>query len=311
METNSFTTIMSGIQKATDQVIQETVKQADALIHNLMQSTEMKLNDFITDFKTKKGFVLEVKINDREPQKLTAHAAPFLERMIVNAKLGLNTLLVGPAGCGKTFAASQLAEVMELTFGHLNLTAGASETWLFGRQTPSGFVNGIFAELYENGGVFLADEIDAADPNLLLSINTAISSDSFYNPMNGRMLKRNKDFVFLGAANTYGKGGTSTYNGRSRLDFATLDRFVIIDVNYDEAIEEILCPNKKMRGIFWEVRKELTSIKAEEVLSSRCLRNAYLQHEAGTPFKTILESITASWPKDLKKTFVKHAKDFK
>ena len=132
METNSFTTIMSGIQKATDQVIQETVKQADALIHNLMQSTEMKLNDFITDFKTKKGFVLEVKINDREPQKLTAHAAPFLERMIVNAKLGLNTLLVGPAGCGKTFAASQLAEVMELTFGHLNLTAGASETWLFG-----------------------------------------------------------------------------------------------------------------------------------------------------------------------------------
>lgn len=306
IEQNQFSQIMSGLQKASSQMVEESLKQADALIHNMVKKVEADLLVFMEDFKKKNNFVLSVRVNDLPEKKLTAKSAPYLERLITNAKLGLNTLLVGPAGCGKTFSAGQLAESLGLPFGHLNLTAGASETWLFGRQTPTGFVNGIFAELYENGGVFLADEIDAADPNLLLSINTAISSDSFYNPMCGKMLSRNPNFVFIAAANTYGKGGTSTYNGRSRLDFATLDRFVVIDVDYDESIEELLCPDKDLRKAFWAIRNELKTLKAEEVISSRCMRNAFLQYQAGTPYKEIAASIGASWPRDLRKLFETH-----
>lgn len=285
-------------QKHAAEIIIRAGEEAEKSTRELMEKVDKELELLRSSHQR----TVEIKINEIT-HGTVENPAPFLGRMITNAKLGLNTLLVGPAGCGKTYAAEQLAKALKREFGHLNLTAGASETWLFGRQTPIGFVEGVFSRLYHNGGVFLADEMDAADPNLMLSINTAISSNSFYNPISGQTIKKHDDFVFVGAANTHGKGATAVYNGRSRLDAATLDRFIVIEVNYDHNIEKILCPDADLRKIFHEVRAKLKNAQAEEVISSRCLRNAYVQVKSGVSFKEVVSSITSSWAKDLKQYF--------
>lgn len=284
--------LLDQLRKDTLEISTTAIKHANEISKQMIDDTRKELQDL----KKNSAKIMAIKINDADVKRLDGEeVVPYLDRMIVNAKLGLNTMLVGPAGCGKTHSAGQLARVLGLEFGHLNLTAGASETWLFGRQTPTGFVEGVFSKLYENGGVFLADEIDAADSNLLLSINTAISSEQFYNPIIGKMIKRHKDFVFIGAANTFGKGSDATYTGRNRLDAATLDRFVVIKVDYNEKIEKLLCPNESIRNTLLAMRKELVNKQTLEFISTRVIEQCYLQFVAGVEWKAIFDSLTLSW----------------
>lgn len=294
--------MISHIQEETKKAVVASMIHADTLVQGMIKDVKTQL----IDLSKNSNKIIAVQVNKEEVKKLKDQAVSYLDRLIVNAKLGLNTLLVGPAGCGKTFASGQLAEALGLPFGHLNLTAGASETWLFGRQTPNGFVEGMFSKLYRNGGVFLADEIDAADSNLLLAINTAIANNSFYNPILGELIEKHKDFVFIAAANTFGKGANSTYTGRNRLDAATLDRFVMIEVSYDNNIEKTVCPHDEMRTSLQAVRKELQKLGALEVISTRGMERCYLQLMAGISWTSIIDSIVLGWPDDLKKLFDVH-----
>ena len=47
-----------------------------------------------------------------------------------------NILMVGPSGCGKTILAKHIAEALGIDFGFLSLSAGVTETHLFGRILP-------------------------------------------------------------------------------------------------------------------------------------------------------------------------------
>jgi cobaltochelatase CobS len=287
------------IEKMTKMAIDSSLAYTKQISQSMIQDVQRELENRI------KPQTLTIKVDSQPLKKLVHPAVPFLDRMIINAKLGLNTLLVGPAGSGKSFSANQLAEALDLQFGHICLTAGASETWLFGRQTPNGFIEGVFSKLYKNGGVFLADEFDAADPNLLLSINTALANNSLYNPISGEEIKRHDNFVFVGACNTFGKGGDHIYTGRNRLDAATLDRFIMIQVAYNESVEELLCPDNELRLTLQQVRAQLKTMGSDEVISTRAIAAAYKQAQAGVKVDDILQSITSSWPIDLQNIMAK------
>ncbi len=282
--------------EASNQAIERGMKYADLRSKELLEHFDSAAKRLQQDVMAAgSGKILVVKVNDVQ-RKLKTTAAPCLGRMIVNAKLGLHTLLVGPAGCGKTHAAGQLAEALELKFDHCCLTAGASETWLFGRQTPNGFVNGGFAERYEFGGVFLGDEYDAIDANMALSINGALANGELYNPISGKKIPKHKDFVFVGAANTMGKGADMTYTGRNRIDAASLDRFVVITVDYSKDLEKELCPDARIRTRLWNAREQLRKLKSPEIVSTRALVAVYKQVQAGITLEDALKSVTASWP---------------
>lgn len=280
--------------RAAEMATDRAFRYADAVSRDLLT----RVKDELTGYAKPKAQILAVEV-DAIRRKLSKPANSNLGWMLINAKLNLNTLLVGPAGCGKTVAAGQLSEALGRPFGHACMTAGASETWLFGRQTPTGFVEGGFSKLYRNGGVFLADEMDAADANLLLAINTALANGEMYNPISGEIIKRHADFSFVGGANTVGRGGDAIYTGRSRLDAATLDRFVIIMVDYDPAIEEQVCPDQELREKLQAARAKLRELNAMEVISTRGLERAYLLKNAGIKVEQIMASMTAGWPEEL------------
>lgn len=281
---------MSG---AVIEAFQETLNAHEKDLLKFKEEAVQKINEVYGFVPTQTIELVNGKKKDKI--KLSGRVSPFLVPLLENASLGIMTLMVGPAGCGKTTTAAQLAEALELPFGTICFTAGASETWLFGRQTPTGFVEGIFSKLYREGGVFLADEMDAADANLMLSINTALSHTCMLNPISGELIEKHKDFVFVGAANTNGKGATHVYTGRSRLDAATMDRFAIINVTYDRDLEKNLLSDEAMRNYLWDIRGELASQEYEEFVSTRAFILAQKKLSIGNSHHDVAEDLISSW----------------
>lgn len=200
------------------------------------------------------------------------HKHPAFEKICQLAAAKKNILLVGPAGTGKTHAARQVAEHLGLDFASISVTAGMSVSQLTGwlMPTPTGYLESDFVRLYENGGIFLLDEMDAADANTLTVINQAIANGSFHIPQrNGNShVKKHPDFVCIAAANTFGTGGDMVYAGREQLDAATLDRFLTVVVDYDQRFEFKKCDPKVLKFVHG-VRRGINTLKLRRVMSTR------------------------------------------
>lgn len=273
----------------------------DVMVKQLKVEAKQIIKDVTTAVVPQK-VVVSFKVNEKELVDKISDPHPLLAKLVNLLKSGTNVLLVGPAGSGKTMLGDQASKVLGLQFGHLCFSAGVSETWLYGRQLPTGFVEQEFSKLYREGGVFLADEMDAADANLLLSINTALANGVMYNPISGEKHTRHKDFHFIGAANTFGKGQNSAYAGRNRLDAATLDRFVSIPVDYLPEIEEKICPVRELLDSLRALREVIKKANGSDVISYRAFSKGMVLYNLGYDVKEIKEVITASWTKELKAT---------
>ena len=219
-------------------------------------------------------------------------------------------MLVGPAGCGKTTVARVVAESLGLRFGHITLTAGMSEGALLGRNIPTGeggrfeYNPSQFVDFYENGGVFLLDEMDAADENTLLAINTALANGSMALPNRTSQpeAKRHPDFVCIAAANTFGGGADRMYVGRNQLDGATLDRFQasMIKCGYDSRVEEALV-NRDL--LLWgrRMRQRIAESGLRRFVSTRFLVKGTGLLARGTTWDDLMDSYFAPWSEDEKK----------
>lgn len=148
--------------------------------------------------------------------------------------------LIGPAGTFKSTLCKQIAEDMGLNYGFVPMTAGATPSWIVGAYTLDGYRSRSAMDCYEHGGVFVFEEMDAADPNMLLVANNLIENDVFDNPVTGEQITRHEDFIPVACMNSMGLGATATNTGRSRLDDATRNRFAMgrVNIMLDEDLEE-------------------------------------------------------------------------
>ena len=216
--------------------------------------------------------------------------------------------LYGPTGCGKSHICEQVAEALNLPFAFVSCTAGMSEGVLTGRLLPTGdsgkfeYVISEFVNVYENGGVFLLDEIDAADPNVLLIVNSALANGHMAVPNRPEnpYAKRHPDFICVAAANTVGTGADRMYSGRNKLDDATMDRFRIGKtlMNYDSEVESQLCPNDRLRNRLIAYREGINANRLERAMSTRFMKDAHDMVEAGWDQKDVDESFFEGWRSD-------------
>lgn len=153
----------------------------------------------------------------------------------------LNIWLKGPAGSGKTTAAKKVSEALQMQFQFNG--AISTEYELMGFKDASGnYHRTAFREIFENGGVYLFDEVDSSLPKAVLAFNAALANGECRFP--DQMVNRHPDCVVLAGANTAGNGANSDYVGRMKQDLAFLNRFVMLDWPLDEALEKALASNK-------------------------------------------------------------------
>jgi hypothetical protein len=153
--------------------------------------------------------------------------------------------LIGPSGTGKSTLCQQIAEDMGLPYGMVPMTAGATPSWIVGAYTLDGYRTRSAVECFVNGGVFVFEEMDSADPNMLLVANNLIENDVFINPVTNESLKRSPDYIPVACMNTRGLGATAVNSGRSRLDDATRNRFAMgrVELFLDENLEASIFEN--------------------------------------------------------------------
>jgi cobaltochelatase CobS len=157
------------------------------------------------------------------------------------ARAKVNILMVGPAGSGKTTAAEMLSKALGIEFRFNG--AIDTEYKLKGFVDAQGrVVNTAFRDAFENGGVYLFDEVDASLPAATMAFNSALANGWCDFP--DKRIVRHPDTVIIAAANTFLGGATFEYVGRNKQDAAFIDRFVTLGWDVDEALEEALCPNE-------------------------------------------------------------------
>ena len=219
--------------------------------------------------------------NGKKTKKVEGVMPEEFERMIQLGSMRVNILLVGPAGCGKTYLAEKLKEALDLpNYGDASMSEGATEADFTGRLLPIGkdgafeHVSTPFLKCYEEGGVFLFDELDNGDPNLIVFLNKALANESITVPARHKnpIVKKHPDFVAIGAANTFGHGADAMYVGRNQLDAATLDRFRVglINMDYSEKVERALVRDDVYAWAI-KVRKSIRKHGFRKIMSTRTM----------------------------------------
>ena len=179
--------------------------------------------------------------------------------------------LVGEAGTGKNYICKQVAKALGLDFYFSN--AVTQEYKLTGFTDAMGnYQESQFYKAFKNGGLFMLDEMDASIPEVLVILNAAIANRYFDFPAPIGYVEAHPDFRVVAAGNTMGFGASYTYVGRNQLDGASLDRFAMVDINYDINIET-RCANNDIELVNFirEVRRVAKEKKIMLIVSYRAI----------------------------------------
>jgi len=292
---------------AVDSVADKTAK----LIENMQHSSLKVAHDAIAEEAKKFRRIEIAKRGVKATKKMDGVLPKEFDRLVQLANQRKNILMVGPAGCGKTYVAGKIAEALNLDYASQSCSEGISESVFTGWLLPTGaggrfeHTASQFVERYEKGGVFLFDEFDATDPNVGVFLNQALANDHFFLPQRSKkpIVQKHRDFVAVAAANTFGMGADTTYVGRTQLDAATLDRFKVgtVQMGYDEQVEKHLiesrCPEVYEWGL--HVRAKIAQHKLRKIMSTRVMIDAAdMMLEEQWTLSKVKEAYFSDWSRE-------------
>ena len=256
-----------------------------------------------------------------------AVAHPMLEKVWrLATKAKRNVLLIGGAGCGKTMIGEQLAQLLRVPFSSISCTQGMSESDLTGTLLPirAGgafeYVPAPFVDCVQSQSVFLLDELNAADGNVLLVANSILANGFLTIPckIGSPTIRKHPDSIIVAGLNE----ASDIYNSRGLLDGATLDRFYPVRIPYDVAYikNKFVVDGKKGRARsprwqpsavkvdqvllndalawFMNVFDMAQSGKLNRIVANRFADNLVAALKAGIPFDEVKADLTADWTDD-------------
>ena len=158
-------------------------------------------------------------------------------KKIIQSKMFYPVFITGLSGNGKTFGVEQACAQLGRELIRINFTNETDESDLIGGfrlkansngATETVWQDGPVIEALERGAILLCDEIDVADANKILVLQSVMEGNGIFLKKVGRYVKPASGFNVIATANTKGKGSDDgRFIGTNVLNSAFLDRFAI------------------------------------------------------------------------------------
>ncbi len=270
-----------------DQISEDVLKSVTAKIDRRVAQKVKKLEEAVNQSRP-----IHIVVEDFQGRTLDGVQHVNFEKLTRIVHSNTPVMLVGPAGTGKSHAAEQVAQALGLEFYAMSVGAQTSKSDIVGyMDAMQNYVRTVFRNAYEHGGLFLLDEIDAGNSNVLIQLNAALANN--YMSFPDGMIRRHNNFRMVASANTFGLGASRQYVGRNQLDAATLDRFAVLTWDIDNNLEECLAVGKQ--GAAWldvvrHVRQFVTDQELRIVVSPRATQRGSLLLTHGLDFNDVLHS---------------------
>lgn len=272
---------LSMLEKAVVDIIANTETESieRRIIKEMRHNCDKFLRDEYGAVTRKVNLDLGHKVVDMGTEVLHEQFETVLQFVNANEPV----FLTGQAGCGKNVLCKQVAKALGLDFYFTN--AVTQEYKLTGFTDAMGeYHETQFYKAFKNGGLFMLDEMDASIPEVLVILNSAIANRYFDFPAPIGYVEAHPNFRVIGAGNTFGLGADIQYVGRNQLDMASLDRFALVEMDYDKNIEFNVANGDVELVKFAEIfRKAVAKAGIRAIMSYRSIgRIAKLQESLGT-----------------------------
>lgn len=174
-----------------------------------------------------------------------------VEEIATGVRLDLNIMLVGPTGCGKTSLPIQIAAVLGQPCVRFNMDGETRVAHLRGQQRPAAedgvltlrFELGLLAEAMSAGWWVVLDELDAASPAVLFTLQRVLEEGNrvLQIPETGERIHAHPDFRVFATSNTIGyrARARARHAGTNMMNAALVDRFgMVIKADYPTREDE-------------------------------------------------------------------------
>ncbi len=257
------------------------------------------VHDELAKIDRPKVIEIEVKLPKGGESKVKGQHKEFPKLLkLMGAKKSV--MLVGDAGSGKTYGARVAAQTLDLDFRVFSFTNETSLGRTMGFMNAMGdYVSTAVREMYENGGVLILDEFDAANANVAMALNNLLDGEEYV--FADKVVKRHEDFRYVACTNTYASGANKKYNARNKIDDSTMDRFsAIIDWGYDEVLERRLFGDTEATRVVQQIRSNADKMGLNGLVTPRRTRDVNDMVSIGFSLKEAVKmSILAKHKKDV------------
>lgn len=252
-KTNNVNDAMNLLSQAVVDMIAKT--QSEELEKKVLGNLQDTVRDFVKEEYGVINRKVQVTVDDRPPIEMNEVTHKKFDEVLKFVANKEPVFLTGRAGTGKNVLCKQVAKALGLDFYFSN--AVTQEYKITGFTDANGTYHETqFYKAFKNGGLFMLDEMDASIPEVLVILNSAIANGYFDFPAPIGYVEANENFRVVGAGNTFGLGADYEYVGRNQLDMASLDRFALVEIDYDRNIEMNVAMNNSELVDFAEAFRE-------------------------------------------------------
>lgn len=139
------------------------------------------------------------------------HAFDILQKAY---QLGIFVLIIGPKGTGKTTLVRKFASQMGKELSSVNFSLRTRESHLIGTNTIDNgqinFVNGVLVHSMTRGDLLYLDELNAAEPDVLLRLDEALDDrrQIVLKEHHGQIINAKENWFVIGTINPLSHVGT-------------------------------------------------------------------------------------------------------
>jgi len=137
-----------------------------------------------------------------------------LKQLLRAYKAGEFCLIIGPKGTGKTALVRAFAQTVNKKLREINFSLRTREVHLVGSKTleqnSTKFVEGILPQSMKEGSILYLDEVNAAEPDVLLRLNEALDDrrQLVLKENGGELIKASKEWYVVATINPLSHAGT-------------------------------------------------------------------------------------------------------